>query len=160
MVDEDSDHEEHDVNYEMKDYTQHIFDLEPNLEGEFTPHERSKNLLVDTSPLFSPSHGRDIIQEEYGLQVIEDFVVQILYSEKVQQNRNTVEGDKRVSEIQDSAFAASWPLISLRHKIVTSDEDLEAEEVLDSPQQSLMCIGSTFKGLSVHRHKVNVFGLV
>ena len=71
----------------------------------------------------------------------------------MQQNRNIVEGDKRVSEIQVSAFAASWPLISLWNKIVTSDEDIEAEGVLDRLQQSLMCIGSTFKGLSVHRRK-------
>ena len=78
---------------------------------------------------------------------------QILNSEKVQQNRNIVEGDKRVSEIQDSAFTASRPLISLWSKMVTSDEDIEAEEVLDRLQQSLMCIGSAFKGLSVHRRK-------
>ena len=72
-----------------------------------------------------------------------------LNSEKVQKNRNIVEGDKRVSEIQDSALIASWPPVSLWHKIVTPDEDLEAEEV----QQSLMRIGSTFKGRSVHRRK-------
>ena len=71
----------------------------------------------------------------------------------MQENGNIVEGDKRVSEIQDSAFAASWPLISLWHKIVTSDEDLEAEQVLDRVQQSLMCIGPTFKGLRIHRRK-------
>ena len=78
---------------------------------------------------------------------------QMLNSEKVQQNRNIVEGNKRVSEIQDSAFAASWPLISLWYKIITSDEDLKAEEVLDRVQKSLMCIESILKGLSVHRHK-------
>ena len=71
----------------------------------------------------------------------------------MQQNRNIVEGDKRVSEIQVSAFAASWPLISLWNKIVTSYEDIEAEGVLDRLQQSLMCIGSVFRGLSVHRRK-------
>ena len=33
-----SDYEEHDVNYEMKDYRQHIFYPEPlNLKREFTP---------------------------------------------------------------------------------------------------------------------------
>ena len=32
---------------------------------------------------------------------------QILNSEKVQQNRSIVDGDKTVSAIQDSAFAAS-----------------------------------------------------
>ena len=54
----------------------------------------------------------------------------ILSSEKVQQNRNIAKGDKRVSEIQVSAF----------------DEDIEAEGVLDRLQQSLMCIRSVFKG--------------
>ena len=78
---------------------------------------------------------------------------QILTSEKVQQNRNNIEGNKKVSEIHDPAFSTSWPLKSLWDKIVASDEDLEAEEVLDRVQQSLMCIGSTFKGLIVHRRK-------
>ena len=32
-------------------------------------------------------------------------------------------------------------------------QTVEAEEVLDRLQQSLMCIRSTFKGLSVHKHK-------
>ena len=159
MADEDfSDQEEQNINYEIKDYTQHIFDPEPNLKREFTPHKAIQKFVSRHFTTSLSSHGRDVIQEECGLPIIEDFVVlkvnpQILNSEKVQRNRNIFESDKRVSEIQDSAFASSWPLISLWHKIVTSDEDIEAEEVLDGPQQSLMCIGSTFKGLSVHRHK-------
>ena len=152
LVDEDfSDQEEQNISYETKDYTQHIFDPEPNLKREFTPHEAIQKFVSRHFTTSLSSHGRDVIQEECGLPIIEDFVVpkvnpQILNSEKVQQNRNTVEGDKRVSEIQDSAFAASWPLISLWNKIVTSDEGIEAEEVLDRLQQSLMCIGSAFKG--------------
>ena len=159
MADEDfSDQEEQNIGYETKDYTQHIFDLEPNLKREFTPHEAIQKFVSRHFTTSLSSHGRDVIQEECGLPIIEDFVVpkvnpQILNSEKVQQNRNIVKGDKRVSEIQDSVFAASWPLISLWSKIVTSDEDIEAEEVLDRLQQSLMCIGSAFKGLSVHRRK-------
>ena len=54
------------------------------------------------------------------------------------------------SEVHDFAFPASWPLISLWHKIVTSNEDLEAEEVLDRVQQFLMCIRLNFKGPSIH----------
>ena len=159
LVDEDfSDQEEQNINYETKDYTQHIFDPEPNLKREFTPHEAIQKFVSRHFTTSLSSHGRDVIQEECGLPIIEDFVVpkvnpQIFNFEKVQQNRNIVEGDKRVSEIQDSAFAASWPLISLWNKIVTFDEDIEAEEVLDRLQQSLMCIGSAFKGLSVHRHE-------
>ena len=96
------------------------------------------------------SHGRDVIQEECGLSYYRGFrgsegEPTILNSEKVQQNRNIVEGDKRVSEIQVSAFAASWPLISLWNKIVTSDEDIKAEGVLDRLQQSLMCIASALR---------------
>ena len=159
LADEDfSDQEEQNISYETKDYTQHIFDPEPNLKREFTPHEAIQKFVSRHFTTSLSSHGRDIIQEECGFPIIEDFVVpkvnpQILNSEKVQQNRNNFEGDKRVSEIQDSTFAASWPLISLWNKIVTSDEDIEAEEVLDRLQQSLMCIGSAFKGLSVHRRK-------
>ena len=146
MADEDfSDQEEQNINYEIKDYTQHIFDPEPNLKRLFTPHEVIQNCVSRHFTTSHSSHGRDVIQEECGLPIIEDFVVpkvnpQILNSEKVQQNRNIVEGDKRVSEIQDSAFAVSWPLISLQHKIVTSNKDIEAGEVLHRLQQSLMCI--------------------
>ena len=159
LADEDfNDQEEQNISYETKDYTQHIFDPEPNLKREFTPHEAIQKFVSRHLATSLSSHGKDVIQEECGLPIIEDFVVpkvnpQILNSEKVRQNRNIVEGNKRVSEIQDSAFAASWPLISLWNKIVTSDEDIKAEEVLDRLQQSLMCIGSAFKGLSVHRHK-------
>ena len=128
------------------------------MKREFTPHEAIQKFVSRHFTTSLSSHGRDVIQEECGLPIIEDFVVpkvnpQILNSEKVQQNRNIVEGNKRVSEIQDSALGASWPLISLWNKIVTSDEDIEAEEVLDRLQQSLMRIGSAFKGLSVHRRK-------
>ena len=159
MADEDfSDQEEQNISYETKDYTQHIFDPEPNLKREFTPHEAIQKFASRHFTTSLSSHGRDVIQEECGLPIIKDFVVpkvnpQILNSEKVQQNRNIVKGDKGESEIQVSAFAASWPLISLWNKIVTSDEDIEAEEVLDRLQQSLMHIGSAFKGLSVHRRK-------
>ena len=159
LVDEDfSDQEEQNISYETKDYTQHIFYPEPNLKREFTPHEAIQKFVSRHFTTSLSSHRGDFIQEECGLPIIEDFVVpkvnpEILNSEKVQQNRNIVESDKRVSEIQDSAFAVSWPLITLENKIVTSDEDIEVEEVLDRLQQSLMCIGSAFKGLSVQRHK-------
>ena len=75
-ADEDiSEYEKHDVIYEMKDYTQHIFDPEPSLKREFTPHDaiqKSVNRHFTTS---LSSHGRDITQNECGLPVIEDFVV-------------------------------------------------------------------------------------
>ena len=60
MADEDiSDYEEHKVNYEMKDYMQHIFDPEPNLKKEFTPHKAIQTFVnrhFTTS--FQPSKRR------------------------------------------------------------------------------------------------------
>ena len=159
MADEDfSDQEEQNISYETKDYTQHIFDPEPNLKREFTPHEAIQKFVSRHFTTSLSSHGRDVIPEECGFSYYRGFrgsegEPTILSSEKVQQSRNIVKGNKRVSEIQVSAFAASWPLISLWNKIVTSDEDVEAEGVLDRLQQSLMCIGSVFKGLSVYRCK-------
>ena len=127
MADEDfSDQEEQNISYETKDYKQHIFDPEPNLKREFTPHEAIQKFVNRHFTTSLSSHGRDVIQEECGLSYYRGFrgsegEPTILNSEKVQQNRNIVEGDKRVS-----AFAANWPLISLWNKIVTSDEDIEA----------------------------------
>ena len=120
--------------------------------------KQSKNLSAGTSPLLSPVTEETLYRRSVAFSYYQGFrgsegEPTILSSEKVQQNRNIVKGDKRVSEIQVSAFAASWPLISLWNKIVTSDEDVEAEGVLDRLQQSLMCIGSVFKGLSVYRCK-------
>ena len=114
--------------------------------------KQSKNFFSRHFTTSLSSHGRDVIQEECGFSYYRGFrgsegEPTILSSEKVQQNMKIVEGDKRVSEIQVSAFAASWPLISLWNKIVASDEDI------DRLQQSLMCIRSAFKGLSVHRRK-------
>ena len=138
--------------------THNIFLILNHLKREFTPHEAIQKFVSRHFTTSLSSHGRDVIQEECGFSYYRGFrgsegEPTILSSEKVQQNMNIVEGDKRVSEIQVSAFAASWPLISLWNKIVTSDEDIEAEGVLDGLQQSLMCIGSAFKGLSVNRRK-------
>ena len=50
-------------------------------------------------------------------------------------------------------MSASFPLLKLWQSIISSDEDLEAEEVLDRVQQSLFCMGSAFAGLNLHRKK-------
>ena len=70
MVDEDiSDYEEHDVNYVMKDCTQHIFYPEPNLKREFTPMKRCKNLSIDTSPLLSPAMEETLFRRIVAFQL-------------------------------------------------------------------------------------------
>ena len=97
--------------------------------------KQSKNLSAGTSPLLSLVTEETLYRRSVAFSYYRGFRGSegehtILSSEKVQRNRNIVKGDKRVSEIQVSAFAASWPLISLWNKIVTSDEDIEAEGVL------------------------------
>ena len=96
--------------------------------------KQSKNLSAGTS-LLSPVTEEMLYRRSVAFSYYRGFhgsegEPTILSSEKVQQNRNIVKGDKRVSEIQVSAL----------------DEDIEAEGVLDWPQQSLMCIRSVFKG--------------
>ena len=85
---------------------------------------------------------KSVIKEEVGVANINNFVVpeinpQILNSDKVQDNKNILEGDNRVGNIQEFILPASFPLLKLWQSIISSDEDLEAEEVLDRVQQSL-----------------------
>ena len=58
-----------------------------------------------------------------------------------------------VGNIQEFLLSASFPLLKLWQSIISSDEDLEAEEVLDRVQQSLFCMGSAFAGLNLHGKK-------
>ena len=81
------------------------------------------------------------------------FQTLIINSDKVQANKNILEGDNRVGNIQEFILSASFPLLKLWQSIISSDEDLEAEEVLDRVQQSLFCMGSAFAGLNLHRKK-------
>ena len=101
---------------------------------------------------------KSVIKKEVGVPNINNFVVpeinpQILNSDKVQANKNILEGDNRVGNIQEFILSASFPLLKLWQSIISSDEDLEAEEVLDRVQQSLFCMGSAFAGLNLHRKK-------
>ena len=101
---------------------------------------------------------KSVIKDEVGVPDIKNFSVpeinpQILNSGKVQANKNILEGDNRVINIQEFILSASFPLIKLWQSIISSDEDLEAEEVLDRVQQSLFGMGSAFAGLNLHRKK-------
>ena len=100
---------------------------------------------------------KSVIKEEVGVPDIKNFSVpeinpQLLDSDRVQANKNTL-GDDRVSNIQEFILSASFPLIKLWQSIISSDEDLEAEEVLNRVQLSLFCMGSAFAGLNLHRKK-------
>ena len=99
---------------------------------------------------------KSVIKDEVGVPDIKNFLVpeinpQIPNSEKVQANKTILEGDNRVINIQEFILSACFPLIKLWQSITSSDEDLEAEEVLDRVQQSLFCMGSAFAGLNLHR---------
>ena len=75
---------------------------------------------------------KSVIKEEVGVSNIKNFVVpqinpQILNSDRVQANKNIL-GDNRVGNIQEFILSASFPLIKLWQSIISSDEDMEAEE--------------------------------
>ena len=109
------------------------------------------------SKMFS-NNVKSVIKVEVGVPDVKNFLVpeinpQILNSDRVQANKNILEGDNRVSNIQEFVLSASFSLIKLWQSIISSDEDLEAKEVLDRVQQSLFCMGSAFAGLNLHRKK-------
>ena len=142
----------------QQDYASRVFNPEPIDKDKWEPHEAVVNYVNrHFSKMFSNT-VKSVIKEEVGVPNINNFVVpeinpQILNSDKVQANKNILEGDNRVGNIQEFILSASFPLLKLWQSIISSDEDLEAEEVLDRVQQSLFCMGSAFAGLNLHRKK-------
>ena len=142
----------------QQDYASRVFNPEPIDKDKWEPHEAIVNYVNrHFSKMFSNT-VKSVIKEEVGVPNINNFVVpeinpQILNSDKVQANKNILEGDNRVGNIQEFILSASFPLLKLWQSIISSDEDLEAEEVLDKVQQSLFCMGSAFAGLNLHRKK-------
>ena len=141
-----------------QDYASRVFNPEPIDKDKWEPHEAIVNYVNrHFSKMFSDT-VKSVIKEEVGVPNINNFVVpeidpQILNSDKVQANKNILEGDNRVGNIQEFILSASFPLLKLWQSIISSDEDLEAEEVLDRVQRSLFCMGSAFAGLNLHRKK-------
>ena len=142
----------------QQDYASRVFNPEPIDKGKWEPHEAIVNYVNrHYSKMFSNT-VKSVIKEEVGIPNINNFVVpeinpQILNLDKVQANKNILEGDNRIGNIQEFILSASFPLLKLWQSIISSDEDLEAEEVLDRVQQSLFCMGSAFAGLNLHRKK-------
>ena len=142
----------------QQDYASRVFNPEPIDKDKWEPHEAIVNYVNrHFSKMFSDT-VKSVIKQEVGVPNINNFVVpeinpQILNSDKVQANKNILEGDNRVGNIQEFILSASFPLLKLWQSIISSDEDLEAEEVLDRVQQSLFCMGSAFAGLNLHRKK-------
>ena len=142
----------------QQDYASRVFNPEPIDKDKWEPHEAIVNYVNrHFSKMFSNT-VKSVIKEEVGVPNINNFVVpeinpQILNSDKVQANKNILDGDNRVGNIQEFILSASFPLLKLWQSIISSDEDLEAEEVLDRVQQSLFCMGSAFAGLNLHRKK-------
>ena len=140
----------------QEDYSSRIFNSKPVDKDKWEPHEATVNYVNrHFSKMFS-NNVKSVIKEEVGVPNIKNFVVpqinpQILNSDRVQANKNILEGDN--GNIQEFILSASFPLIKLWQSIISSDEDQEAEEVSDRVQQSLFCIGSAFAGLNIHRKK-------
>ena len=142
----------------QQDYASRVFNPEPIDKDKWEPHEAIVNYVNrHFSKIFSNT-VKSVIKEEVGVPNINNFVVpeinpQILNSDKVQANKSILEGDNRVGNIQEFILSASFPLLKLWQSIISSDKDLEAEEVLDRVQQSLFYMGSAFAGLNLHRKK-------
>ena len=142
----------------QQDYASRVFNSEPIDKDKWEPHEAIVNYVNQHYSKMFSNTVKSVIKEEAGVPNINNFVVpeinpQILNSDKVQANKNILEGDNRVGNIQEFILSASFPLLKFWQSIISSDEDLEAEEVLDRVQQSLFCMGSAFAGLNLHRKK-------
>ena len=141
----------------QEDYSSRIFNPEPVDKDKREPHGAIVNYVNrHFSKMFS-NNVKSVMKQEVGVPDIKNFMVpeispQILNSDRVQANKNISE-DNRVGNIRKFILSASFPLIKLWQSIIPSDEDLEAEEVLDRVQQSLFCMGSAFAGLNLHRKK-------
>ena len=140
------------------DCSSRIFNPEPVDKDKWEPHEAIVNYVNQHFSKMFSNNVKSAIKDEVGVPDIKNFSVpeinpQILNSDKVQANKNILEGDNRVINIQEFILSASFPLIKLWQSIISSDEDLEAEEVPDRVQQSLFCMGSAFAGLNLHRKK-------
>ena len=142
----------------QEDYSSGIFNPEPVDKDKWEPHEAIVNYVNGHFSKMFSNNVKSVIKDEVGVPDIKNFSVpeinpQILNSDKVQANKNILEGDNRVINIQEFILSASFPLIKLWQSTISTDEDLEAEEVLDRVQQSLLCMGSASAGLNLHRKK-------
>ena len=142
----------------QEDYSSRIFNPEPVDKDKWEPHEAMVNYVNQHFSKVFSNNLKSVIKDEVGVPDIKNFSVpeinpQISNSERVQANKNILEGDNRVINIQEFILSASSPLIKRWQSIISSDQDLEAEELLDRVQQSLFCMGSAFAGLNLHRKK-------
>ena len=118
----------------QEDYASRVFNPEPIDKDKWEPHEAIVNYVNrHFSKMFSNT-VKSVIKEEVGVPNINNFVVpeinpQILNSDKVQANKNILEGDNRVGNIQEFILSATLPLLKLWQSIISSDEDLDAKEL-------------------------------
>ena len=90
----------------QQDYASRVFNPEPIDKDKWEPHEAIVNYVNrHFSEMFSNT-VKSVTKEEVGVPNINNFVVpeinsQILNSDKVQANKNILEGDNRVGNIQE-----------------------------------------------------------
>ena len=117
----------------QQDYASRVFNPEPIDKDKWEPNEAIVNYVNrHYSKMFSNT-VKSVIKKEVGIPNINNFVVpeinpQILNSDKVQANKNILEGDNRIGNIQEFILSASFPLLKLWQSIISSDEDLEAKK--------------------------------
>ena len=90
--------------------------------------------------------------KDTGIPLINNFVSPAvnppnLAADKVQNSKNTTDGDNYIKAIQDILITASFPMVKLWDSILKNDEHLDAEQVVNLVQQSLCAIGSVFQSL-------------
>ena len=76
----------------------------------------------------------------------------IMASKSVRNNTGLLKGDSSLSQIQERLTYSTFPLLDLIQKI-RSDDQLTKEEILTSPEQSIVLSSSSFASLSSARRQ-------
>ena len=90
---------------------------EPVDKDKWEPHEAIVNYVNQHFSKMFSNNVKSVIKEEVGVPDIKNFLVpkinpKILKSDRVQANKNILEGDNRISNIQEFIISASFPLLS------------------------------------------------
>ena len=100
----------------QQDYASRVFNPEPIDKDKWESHEAIDNYVNQHFSKMFSNTVKSVIKEEVGVTNINNFVdpeinPQILNSDKVQANKNILEGDNRVGNIQEFILSASFPLL-------------------------------------------------
>ena len=102
----------------QEDHSSRIFNPEPVDKDKWEPLEAIVNYVNQHFSKTFSNNVKSIIKEEVGVPDTKNFLVpeinpQILNSDRDQASKNILEGDNRVSNIQEFILSARFPLINL-----------------------------------------------